>query len=223
MFFYLYRLTHKTTGYIYVGVHQTENLDDGYMGSGKITGKIIKEQGIDIFEKEIVEYFDNANAMFLRERELVNDKFLSRSDVYNIKPGGAGGNTLQGRKWYNNGITEKYFHENDVPPEWIRGRLPTCVFNSSELQRKLSLRADRAKQSTTLKSLWADGKFIRDHTKCGSKGDNNPSTRPEVRKLLSDYQKKRSETMVTCPHCGKIGKNSVGMLRFHFDKCRNKS
>jgi len=32
-----------------------------------------------------------------------------------------------------------------------------------------------------------------------------------------------NNTEVTCPHCGKIGKNLGGMHRSHFNNCKNKT
>lgn len=89
--YYLYRVTNKVNGKIYVGVHKTQKLDDGYMGSGKVIRSAIEKHGLENFEKEILETFDNAADMFKREAEVVTEEFLARPDVYNLRRGGHGG------------------------------------------------------------------------------------------------------------------------------------
>jgi len=91
MHYYLYEVKNKVNGKIYVGVHKTDNLTDGYMGSGKVILQAIEKHGIDNFEKTILEFFDDAESMFRRESEVVNDVFLARDDVYNLRRGGTGG------------------------------------------------------------------------------------------------------------------------------------
>ncbi len=91
MFYYLYQITNKVNGNIYVGVHKTKNLDDGYMGSGKVIKHAIEKYGVDNFEKVILDTFDDSESMYAREREMVTDEFLARDDVYNIRRGGHGG------------------------------------------------------------------------------------------------------------------------------------
>lgn len=91
MFYYLYEIKNIVNGKIYVGVHKTKNLNDGYMGSGKVIKYAIKKYGIEYFVKTITEFFDNAAMMYSREREIVTEEFLSRDDVYNLARGGGGG------------------------------------------------------------------------------------------------------------------------------------
>ena len=91
MFYILYQVTNNLNGKIYVGVHKTKKLDDGYMGSGKVINSAIKKNGIENFTRVILEQFDDSAAMYAREKEVVTDEFLARDDTYNLRRGGSGG------------------------------------------------------------------------------------------------------------------------------------
>ena len=91
MKYYLYQITNLVNNKIYVGVHKTTDMNDGYMGSGKVIIRAIKKHGIDNFKKVILETFTSAKEMYSREKEVVTDDFLLREDVYNLRRGGQGG------------------------------------------------------------------------------------------------------------------------------------
>jgi hypothetical protein len=74
-------------GKYYIGKHQTKNLDDGYMGSGKLLKRAIKKHGIANFTKEILHIFQIEEEMDAMEKELVVLSEMS----YNICEGGQGG------------------------------------------------------------------------------------------------------------------------------------
>lgn len=90
-FYYLYQITNLVNNKIYVGVHKTQNLNDGYMGSGKVILRAIQKHGTNNFRKDILEYFDSYQDALAREKEIVTEEFLSRKDTYNLRRGGHGG------------------------------------------------------------------------------------------------------------------------------------
>ena len=88
---YLYCIENKVNSKIYVGVHSTENFDDGYMGSGVALRKAINKYGIENFEKSIIKFFDSLDEMYLAESEIVNTQLVNSPLTYNMKIGGFGG------------------------------------------------------------------------------------------------------------------------------------
>lgn len=87
MFYTVYKITNKINGKTYIGKHQTKNLDDGYMGSGKLLKRAIEKYGLDNFSKDILHIFDSEEQMNLMEKELV----VISKETYNLCEGGKGG------------------------------------------------------------------------------------------------------------------------------------
>lgn len=90
-FFYVYKITNTINNKIYIGVHQSESLNDDYMGSGTLLKRSQQKYGIEHFKKEILFVYDNKDNMYAKERELVNEEFIQQSNNYNLKVGGYGG------------------------------------------------------------------------------------------------------------------------------------
>jgi hypothetical protein len=86
----VYKTTNLVNGNIYIGVHETYNINDRYLGSGKIIKQAIKKYGKHNFTKEILKIFKTRGEAFEYERALVDAEFITRSDVYNITEGGEG-------------------------------------------------------------------------------------------------------------------------------------
>lgn len=73
---YIYKTTCTVTGKFYVGMHSTDNLEDGYLGSGKILGYSRHKYGDENHKKEILEYLNDRKSLALREKEIINEELL---------------------------------------------------------------------------------------------------------------------------------------------------
>ena len=87
----IYKTTNKVNNKIYIGVHSTPDLNDGYLGSGKHLKLAINKYGSDSFTREILHIFETPEEAYRKESEIVNESFVNRKDTYNLKPGGFGG------------------------------------------------------------------------------------------------------------------------------------
>ena len=115
---YLYKITNLLNNKIYIGVHTTSNLDDGYMGSGKIITSAIKKYGIENFKKDILEFFDTYDNALAKEADIVTDEFLLREDVYNLRRGGAGGFDYINKDKEKHAITSAKGREKTGQSSW---------------------------------------------------------------------------------------------------------
>ena len=87
MYYIIYKITNTLNGKYYIGKHQTTDLNDGYLGSGKLLKRAIEKYGVEHFTKEILHIFDNEVEMNAKEKELV----VICEESYNLCPGGRGG------------------------------------------------------------------------------------------------------------------------------------
>lgn len=119
---YFYKITNLINNKYYYGVHSTNNLNDGYMGSGKRITAAIKKYGIENFSKEILKFFDSRLEMFEYEHLIVNEEILKDPQCYNLVIGGIGYShteslfngvpilTDNGKTWKN--ISKEEYYKN---------------------------------------------------------------------------------------------------------------
>jgi hypothetical protein len=96
----VYKTTNTINGKYYIGVHRTNNVNDGYLGCGHYRGRKLREQldtrlyrafrkyGDDAFITEVLYKFNNEADAFKKEKELID---ITDKSCYNDKPGGVGG------------------------------------------------------------------------------------------------------------------------------------
>jgi hypothetical protein len=96
-----YHIIYKTTCLInnkyYIGMHSTDNLEDGYMGSGKAIKFSIKRYGKENHRVEILEMLENKELLAERERAIVTLSKVNSGKCMNLKVGGIGGFTRKAK------------------------------------------------------------------------------------------------------------------------------
>ena len=131
MNYIIYKTINSIDGKYYIGCHQTDNLNDGYLGSGKYLKKAIKKYGAENFRFEILHSVSSKEKMFELERSIVNEDFVKDPLTYNLKIGGSGGNpgivgAFKGKK-----------HSEETKEKQRQASLKQVV--SNETRKKLSM------------------------------------------------------------------------------------
>ena len=88
---FIYKTTNLINGKYYIGMHSTNNLKDGYLGSGKQLRSAIRKHGVENFKVEILEYLPDLSSLILREKEIVDKDILKDPYCMNLMIGGKGG------------------------------------------------------------------------------------------------------------------------------------
>lgn len=85
---YFYKITNNLNGNFYYGIHSTNNIEDGYMGSGLKLKRAFKKYGIENFSKEIIKFFDTRKELSDYEAEVVTEVLVNDKNCYNTSLGG---------------------------------------------------------------------------------------------------------------------------------------
>jgi group I intron endonuclease len=86
----IYKTICTATNKYYIGMHSTDNLEDGYIGSGQILWRSIKKYGKDLHVCEILEHLPDRKSLIERESEMVNVEIINDPMCMNIRLGGSG-------------------------------------------------------------------------------------------------------------------------------------
>lgn len=88
---YIYKTTNILNGRYYIGMHSTDDLNDGYMGSGTRLRRSLNKHGKENHKIEYLEFLDSREELKDREAEIVNLNEIAKEECMNLKVGGYGG------------------------------------------------------------------------------------------------------------------------------------
>lgn len=205
---FVYKTTNNLNGDYYYGVHSTNNLDDGYMGSGARIKRSINKYGKENFTREIVQFFSSAKCAFSLERAIVTNELIKDPHCLNLAIGGYGGYVTAGyteeqRKEFCKKMSQSISQLYEERPEL---RILFSINNPSKRKEV------RMKMSKSLKgrSCWLKGKHhseetrkkMSEHAKT-RKGEKNPF----YGKTHSDEQKRKWSETRSGKNCVRFGKH----------------
>ena len=166
MYYTIYKITNLINGKHYIGKHQTKNLDDGYMGSGKLIKRAIAKYGIENFSKEILHVFNTEHDMNSAEKDLV----VLSEQSYNLCDGGQGGFGYI----IKNGLNIYEGHKDRYAENFANNR---AYYESEQFKRDIEKSLKLAEAAR--KKLYPDGTFSgkshSDKTKNDMKGHKRQS------------------------------------------------
>lgn len=117
-FYIIYLLTNKVNGKMYIGQHGTNNINDGYMGSGIAIRKAIREFGKDNFTKEILCFCKDRYEASEKEIEYIKE-YGTYKNGYNVAKGGEGALGVKQTDLQRKANSERMKRYNKEHPELI--------------------------------------------------------------------------------------------------------
>lgn len=168
-FHYLYKTTCLITDRYYIGIHSTDNLKDGYIGSGKRLWLSIKKHGKENHTLEILEMLSGRKALCEREKEVVTTDLLDDPLCMNLITGGGEAVGFRGS-------------HSEETKQRIRAKLQVRTF-SDEHRQKIS-------DARRGKSTWSKGKRLSSlHRKNIGDANRGKKMSPEMKEKMSQIRK----------------------------------
>lgn len=174
---YIYKTTCTISNKFYYGMHSTDDLNDGYLGSGKKLWNSINKHGKENHKIEILQFFDTREDLKNKEVEIVNENLLRDPLCMNLKLGGDGGG-----KFWNEEHRQKCCHAGALKVLEIRRQR-----HSEKLKNDPEYRKKYCKKLSESLSGEKAGFYGKHHTE---------ETKQKMRKPHKTYKKRKSKTQV---------------------------
>jgi len=103
-------------------MHSTDNLEDGYIGSGKQLWRSVKKHGKENHDTEILETLPDRSSLKEREKHIVNEEFIKDKMCMNLMVGGTGGFISKEHYLRISAAAAIVLKELRKNPEWVENK-----------------------------------------------------------------------------------------------------
>ena len=116
---FIYKTTNLLSGRYYIGMHSTDELNDGYLGSGTLLRRSINKHGKENHSIEILEFLNSREELAAREKQIVSLQEIAKKECMNLKVGGLGGLSSEKHKqnFINAGLDSRKVCRQDL--KWV--------------------------------------------------------------------------------------------------------
>lgn len=248
-FYILYKTTNLINGKTYIGIHKTNNLNDGYLGSGIALLEAFEKYGKENFNREIIEFCNSYDELLIRESFYVDEDWVRDKTNYNLKTGGQSSGILseESKNKISNSLRDGYSSGRLKPTTYWKGKSIT-----DDHRDKISLTLIERYNNVEhhLKGVEPWNKGLKGAQEGWNKGLKlGPMTEEEKEKrsktLKERWKKHKHHSIgvepwnkglkgaqeawnkgiemekIECPHCGKMS-DKANAKRWHFDNCKMK-
>ena len=244
-YYFIYLTKNIINNKCYIGWHATNNLLDGYIGSGKLIKRSIKKYGENNHITGIIEFYNKENIL---EKEIfwINQRNTKAPNGYNLTNGGDGGNTYlllsdndkkifseksskthSGKKLSEK--TKKKISESHIGHSWNRGSSfseeTKKKMKESRKGRKISkesIEKNRISQLGKKRTQECKDKIGYSNTIRIWKDESKEKIRKShIGKTHSAETKEKIGVKFPCIYCGKE-MNAGNLHRYHNENCKEK-
>jgi group I intron endonuclease len=247
---YSYITTNLLNGKQYVGDHSTDNLNDGYLGSGTYLQKAIRKYGKENFKREILEQFNTKQEAFEAQEKWINEYNTLSPKGYNLSPTGGIGvtNCFSPKSLQKMSESRKGKRHSKETKEKMSISQTGRTFSPKSLQKMSESRKGkspwnkgipRTDETKRKISQTEKGKKMSEESKKkiskAMSGINNPmwgiekseETKEKIRTTLlgrkiSEETREKHKRRDKCKYCG-FETNISNLNRYHNDNCKNKN
>jgi len=106
---FIYKTTNLLNGKYYYGMHSTDKLNDGYLGSGKRLRYSINKHGKENHKLEHLEFLPDRKSLINREKEVINLNEIAKEKCMNLMVGGKGGFISEEQQKYRSSCAGKAY------------------------------------------------------------------------------------------------------------------